>query len=217
MIRKDFIMRMIEEMVNAIHHALHLTDERQYDEAREALSEAVGDLVTLKLEAVLGLDSEELISILQLHHNTDWMERAVALAALLKVEGDVAMAEEQPIGQFTAYLKSLQLLLLADNGLSEFPELTPSFAELMAVLDEYVLPANTYQALLDYYEQTNQLALGEDVLFTWLEEYEDETAVAVGINYYQRLQHKSDEELIAGNLPRAEVEAGLQELLDSQP
>jgi hypothetical protein len=34
-----------------------------------------------------------------------------------------------------------------------------------------------------------------------------------GISFYQRLQGKSDEALLSGNLPRAELEAGLAQLL----
>jgi hypothetical protein len=46
-----------------------------------------------------------------------------------------------------------------------------------------------------------------------LEEGGGETAVSAGLTFYQQLLEKSDAELDAGNLPRAEVEAGLNELL----
>ncbi len=216
MIRKDYIMRMIEEMVNAIHYALNLTDKQNFSQAHEAIGEALDDLINLDVDAVLDLDSDELITILQLHHNNDWRERTVALSALLKAEGDVADAAGHETRQFRAYLKSLQLYLLAEDASLQFPDLAPSLAGLMVVLNEYVLPSDTYMALLIHYERTNQLAKGEDVLFTWVEEIGGETAVSSGILYLQTLLKKPDIQLERGGLTRAEIEESLHELQEME-
>ena len=58
------------------------------------------------------------------------------------------------------------------------------------------------------------LAAAEDILFRLIEfDAEDAAVTQVGIAFYETLRGKSDAELIAGNLPRDEVESGFQEWL----
>ena len=215
MIRKDYFLRLVEQATKGIRYALMGVEAGDYTEAHEAIGESVRQLLGLGLGSVANLSDEELLGILQLYHAQDWRERSVIMAALLKTEGDVCGQEGRERSQFNHYLKSLHLLLAASETADDFPEPVPSVAELVLLLQDYVLPAHSYQMLLDYYERTNQLAEGEDMLFTWLEEGGGETTVTAGIHFFQRLAEKSDAELEAGNLPRAEVEAGLQELLET--
>ena len=216
MIRKDYFLRLVEQAARGIANALMSVEARDYAEAHEAVGESLRQLLGLGLGAVANLSDEQLLGILQLHHAQDWRERSLMVATLLKTEGDVCGQEGRERAQFNHYLKSLHLLLAASETADALPEPVPSVADLMALLQEYVLPSHSYEALLAYYERTNQLAAGEDMLFAWLEEDGGgETAVAAGIAFFQRLEAKSDAELEAGNLPRAEVEAGLQELLET--
>ncbi len=213
MIRKDYFLRLVEQAAKGIANALLGAEAGDYTEAHEAVSESLQQLLGLGLGSVANLSDEQLLGILQLHHAQDWRERSLMVAALLKTEGDICGQVGRERMQFNHYLKSLHLLLAASETADELPEPIPSVAELMALLQEYVLPARSYQALLDYYERTNQLAAGEDALFAWLEDDGGESAVAAGIAFFQKSTEKSDAELEAGNLPRAEVEAGLHELL----
>jgi hypothetical protein len=215
MIRKDYFLRLIEQATQGIRYALLGIREENYGEAHEAVGESLRHLLGLGLPAVANLSDEQLLGILQLHHGQDWRERSLVIAALLKTEGDVCGHEGREKRQFNHYLKALHLLLAASETADDFPEPAPSVAELVAQLEAYVLPTHTYQALLNYYERMNQLAQGEDMLFTWLEEGGGETAVAAGIIFYQQLLGKSDSELESGCLPRTEVEAGLNELIST--
>ena len=212
MIRKDYFLRLVEQAAKGIANALLEVEAGDYAEAHEAVSESLRQLLGLGLGSVANLSDEQLLGILQLYHAQDWRERSLMVAALLKTEGDICGQAGRERRQFNHYLKSLHLLLAASETADELPEPIPSVAELVELLAEYVLPAHSYGALLDYYERTNQLAEGEDMLFGWLEEG-GETAVAAGIAFFQKLTEKSDAELEAGNLPRVEVEAGLNELL----
>jgi hypothetical protein len=66
---------------------------------------------------------------------------------------------------------------------------------------------------MEHYERTGQFGKAEDALFAILEGGVDgELAVNFGISFYERLLGQSDARLSEGNLPRSEVEAGLQEL-----
>ena len=56
-------------------------------------------------------------------------------------------------------------------------------------------------------------AQAEDLLYELLEAAPGSKQMVVqGVSFYQRLLQKSNQELITGNLPRAEIEEGLAEL-----
>jgi hypothetical protein len=73
-------------------------------------------------------------------------------------------------------------------------------------------PPEVLRRLLFYYEARGMFAQAEDVLFQWIE-IGDAEAKQAGAEFYERLLGKSDEELERGDLPRAEVEQGRDELL----
>jgi hypothetical protein len=68
---------------------------------------------------------------------------------------------------------------------------------------------------MHHYERTGEFAKAEDALFAMLDvEPNNWGIVEFGLAFYERLQRQSDATLVAGNLPRAELEAGLTELRD---
>jgi hypothetical protein len=75
------------------------------------------------------------------------------------------------------------------------------------------LPLETQARLMQHYERTGEFAKAEDALFQMLEmEPENAPLLELGISFYRRLESQSDARLNDGNLPRAEVEAGLADL-----
>ncbi len=96
------------------------------------------------------------------------------------------------------------------------PDIIPTVPAMWARLEaaDVALPSETHQALLDYYEQFDLYDTAEELLFEWVEsEPGNSEAIEAGITFYERLLLKSVEELEDGGLPRDEVEAGLEELL----
>jgi hypothetical protein len=66
---------------------------------------------------------------------------------------------------------------------------------------------------MEHYERTGQFGKAEDSFFAILDADPDNSvAVEFGISFYERLLRQDDLRLAEGNLPRAEVEAGLAEL-----
>ena len=93
------------------------------------------------------------------------------------------------------------------------PEYAPSVEDITTGLDAYVLPAPTSLALLRYYERAGAYGRAEDALFEALEaEPGNADAIEAGLAFYKRLRQQTDAALVAGNLPRDEVKAGLAEL-----
>jgi hypothetical protein len=75
------------------------------------------------------------------------------------------------------------------------------------------VPASTRALLMEHYERTGQFGKAEDSLFAILDgDPENSVVLDFGISFYERLLAHTDVQLAEGNLPRAEVEAGLGEL-----
>jgi hypothetical protein len=81
------------------------------------------------------------------------------------------------------------------------------------VLQDTPLPLNTQARLMQHFERLGEFSKAEDALFAMLEaEPREPKLLEFGIGFYARLGAQSDAALSAGNLPRAELQAGLAEL-----
>jgi hypothetical protein len=73
--------------------------------------------------------------------------------------------------------------------------------------------AHTHILLMQYFERTGQFARAEDALHNILELQPGEPVLQqLGISFYHRVLAQNDAALLTGALPRAEVQAGLDEL-----
>jgi tetratricopeptide (TPR) repeat protein len=141
--------------------------------------------------------------------------KTLMLTTLLKEAGDVAAAQDRVEESRGCYLKALHLLLdtLAHSEVFEFPQFVPKVEALVIALQGSVLSVRTQAMLMQHYERTGDFAKAEDALFAMLDaEPDNDAIVKFGIALYQRLLAHSDSALTAANLPRAEVEEGLNEL-----
>ena len=141
-------------------------------------------------------------------------DKILMVATLLKESGDVALAKDQTSEWQTCYLKSLHLLLdtVGRDDIFECPEFVPKVHVLTEALASTPLPTRTHALLMQHFERTGEFAKAEDSLHAMLEaEPDNKSIVEFGVVFYQRLLGQSDATLIAGSLPRTEVEEGLRE------
>lgn len=221
MLKKDFLMRFIEQLQGIIPYLLDLTKAGNYGEAHAVVDQAVREVVGIGTDGVIHLPDDVLLEALRADQGISWEEKALFLATLLYEEAEILVEEGQEEAAYGRYVKALNLLcLLADTEMEEadLAELVPDIERLVTCLDAYHLPAGTAAHLLQYYAQTGNFSAAEDVLFDWLENDEGSAVnlnpIERGINFYTHLLTLSDEELAAGNLTREEVESGLAELQD---
>jgi len=216
MIRRDYILRMIEEFARAIARIRALKKERQLEEAAVLTEEEFKRITGLDSESLLKLSETELLArLIQGDSFHAVREKMFFLTTLLKETGDIAAAEGREEESRVCYLKGLHLLLdsLARGDSFEQPEFVPKVDLFVAALADGELPVQTSAFLMQHYERTGQFAKAEDALFAILSaESGNAAAVDFGISFYERLLGRSDGELAEGNLPRNEVESGLKEL-----
>lgn len=216
MLRRDYILRLIEEFTAALSRIQALKKDRQFDEAGESTEEQFRRLTGLDSAALLKLSETELLArLIQTEPLHAMREKTFLLTTLLREAGDIAEAKNRPGEGRACYLKGLHLLLdsLARGDAAEQPEFVPKIDLFVAALSNEELPMPTNALLMEHYERSGQFAKAEDALFAILDaDPQNTVALEFGISFYERLSHQADSALAAGNLPRDELEAGRAEL-----
>jgi hypothetical protein len=219
-IRRDYILRMIEEFIQALARISALKKGQHWQEAAGVVDEEFQRLIGTGAQAVARLTETELLARLIRGEPTQAVhEKTLILTALLKEAGEVAATQGREEESRACYLKGLHLLLgtLAREEVGALPDFVPRVEVFVAVLRGLALPLETQALLMQHYERSEQFAKAEDALFAMLEaEPANAGLVDFGVTFYERLRGQSDASLAAGNLPRAELEAGLAELRKRQ-
>ncbi|HTX22539.1 MAG TPA: DUF6483 family protein [Candidatus Aquilonibacter sp.] len=218
MLRRDYILRMIEEFVQTLARLKALKNEQRWGEVSEKLEDGFKKLLGEGAQTATRLSEEELrVRLMQEGPTQLVREKTLMLATLLKEAGDVAAAEGKLDEGRNCHLKSLHLLLgeLEEDDIFECPAFIPKIEALTAALRGAPppLPVRTCAMLMQHYERAGEFAKAEDALFAMLEaEPDNGRVVDFGIAFYHRLLAKTDDALTVAGLPRAEVEDGLKEL-----
>jgi tetratricopeptide (TPR) repeat protein len=216
----DWVVRQISQFTHVLSIILGLKKRRRYEASLDAIGEALDTLLGLTPDALRTQSADELLRRITLTETAMvGREKCLFVAALLKESGDIYVAQEQFEDGAAFYLKALQLMLalrLNDDLVSQ-PSYAPEIEVLLAELDFTSLPLDTQSNLVLYYEQSGGYGKAEDVLFEMLDAVSDipenvADIARMGIAFYERLQQKSDDALMAGNLSRDEVEASLEEV-----
>jgi hypothetical protein len=215
-IRRDYILRMIEEFIQALARINALKKDQRWQAAAGLVDEEFQRLVGAGAQAVARLTETELLARLIRGEPTQAVrDKTLMLTALLKEAGDVAAMQERAEDSRSCYLKGLRLLLetLAQEEVFAFPEFVPRVEIFATALRGSPLPLDAQALLMQHYERSGEFAKAEDALFAMLEAEPGNTGlVEFGLSFYERLQRQSDASLAAGNLPRLELEASLAEL-----
>ena len=216
MIRRDYILRMIEEFVQVLSRIKSLEWGQLWREAACVADEEFQRLTGAGAAAVAQLTETELLARLIQGEPTQVVrQKALMLTTLLKEAGEVAAAQGRPEESRASFLKGLHLLLetLARHEAFECPDFVPRVEVFVTALGDKPLPLETQARLMQHYEVTGEFGKAEDCLFAMLEAEPGNAAlVEFGIDFCERLRGQSDASLASGNLPRAELEAGLAEL-----
>lgn len=111
MYRKDFIMRMIEEVATVLAKALGLKEKGEYSEALEEINHAYDELLKINNQEVHHLSCKEIL----MKFDEDQVEKAEVLAKFLKLEGEIYLEQNNLILAKEYLTKSLELYKYADE------------------------------------------------------------------------------------------------------
>lgn len=216
MLRRDYILRIVEKAAQMLARIREQTDAGEYAEAGENLDSVFVQLMGSGAEQICRLSDTELLARITTEGPTQAVpEKIRLLVALLQQAGLLHAAEDRENEAQTCWLKALNLLLTLqmediDSELSQF---IPTVDLLRDQLRDADLPLSTLAALWRHYEHIGAYARAEDTLFLLLEAQPDNPdLLSEAKAFYERLLRESDVALNDGNLPRAEVSAGLAKL-----
>jgi len=216
MIRRDYILRQIEQFVATLARIAGLTKNEQWQEVSAVTAGEFQRLTGMDARELVRLSEMELLARLIQSEPTLVVEsKTFMLATLLKTNGDLIAGQGRLEESRQYYLKGLHLLLdtFGRNEITERPDFVPAVEEFLAGLRDAPLPIKTNAMLLHHYERTGEFAKAEDALYGLMDaEPAKVELLEFGRLFYQRLLGLGDAALMAGYLPRAEIKAGLAEL-----
>lgn len=210
MIHNDYIMRMISQLAKVLAHIVSLRERGRDDDALREIDQSMQKLCGLNSQLVNSLSEASLISALRGGAVLD-VGKCIVLAGLLKEEGDVLRDRDREDDAAARYLKSLALYLEAmhDDARLILPNYVDRVQEVATALEDFVMPVEHRVRLMSYFEMSGAYGAAEDVLDDMLEDEED-SAPAIGAEFYERMLALTDDELATGDLPRDEVLEGLE-------
>jgi len=211
MFRRDYLVRLIEEMTQLIAKVFDLKQERKHTEALWELDDLLQRQFRLNSKLLRSLSASD---IEQLFHNHGYLEadRLQSAARLLEEEAGIVQEMGREDEAVLLYTKVLQLYLRsalngADPGLLDLPGRIRSIKERLRA---YELPARLVHDDMAYAEQEGRYAEAENLLYQLLQSGRIDADEAMG--FYHRLLLKPAEELERGQLPIAEIHEGMEEL-----
>ena len=212
MLRKDYIMRLIEQLGVAMARIISLKQNNQAHEALKEIEQACEKYLGLDPRVIEAASGEALLGLMSMGGKFD-PRRAVLLGELLKEEGELYEMESMAERSYWAYTRSLWLFL---ESLNQDPSLrTPENLEdtrfVLRKLARYELSPELKSRLFCYYEWAGQFDKAENALFDLLDRDRHQW-LERGMQFYERLSAKPDDELVRGGLPREELEQGMEEL-----
>ncbi|MBD2872369.1 DUF6483 family protein [Paenibacillus arenilitoris] len=212
MFQRDYFMRMIEQMTEAIGQIMQLRRDRKQEEALLLIDDLLESRFRLSSKLVRSLSDEDLMKMMTTNGVVDTdMLAAIAVLVLqeARLQGDLRREDES----YAAALKALQLFIrlsLLGEG-SPLADPKAHIGELLEKLSPYELPSSTKRLLMEWHEAEGRFDQTENIMHELLDDEALRPEAAAGI--YRRLLLQSDEKLEAGGLPREEIEQGLAALL----
>jgi hypothetical protein len=209
-------LRQVDQFVAMLTEIAGLTKNEQWQEASAVTAGEFQRLTGMDAQEVVHLSETELLARLIQGEPTLLVEsKAFMLATLLKTNGDLIAGQGQLEESRQYHLKGLHLLLdtFGRNEITERPDFVPAVEAFLTGLRDAPLSVKTNAMLMRHYERTGEFAKAENALFGMVDAEPDKVELLeCGRLFYQRLLGLDDGALAAGNLPRAEVKAGLAEL-----
>ena len=210
MLQRDYLLRMTEMLASVLAKVLFNRENKNYEEAEKEIETAAKTIVGLDLRIINILKPDDIIRLMK---TTDlYAGRCLVSAELLKEYADV----HELNGKESASIMLKSLLLYIEGLLSkDLPEPEKYFAklnELIAKIPENLVSDELNSRIIDYYEFSGQYSKAEDLIFDLIEN-KSKDIIERSISFYRKLQHRTDEELVSGNLSREEVNDALEEIL----
>lgn len=211
MYRKDYLLRLVEEMTQVISKVFGLKQQKKHTEALWEIDEMLSRRFRLNSKLLHSLSAADIVQLFRSGGIVE-ADKLQSAARLLEEEADIYLDMNRLDEGNTLLLKALHLYLSASihGGNPHLLELPHRIRNLFERVRSYGLPDATERLYFAYTEQEGEYAAAEDSLYRLLGrealEYRE------GKLFYERLLIINPEMLERGRLPLTEVQEGLKEL-----
>lgn len=211
MFQRDYFMRMISQMTEALGQVMGLRKAMKQEEAILVLEELLDKHFRLSGKLIRSLSDEDLIKMMTTNGLVD-TDHLQAIAYLLKQEAVLFDELGREAEGYALYVRSLGLFIRLSlmNAEPTIVEPGVQIAELLELLRAYELPIPAKRLLMEWYDAEGKYDLAENMLYEL--QKENALSAAEGIALYNRWLQLSDKQLAEGGLPREEVQQGLTEI-----
>ncbi len=199
---------MIETLSIVLQKILLMKKTNNIDGAISEINLTAQKLIGLELKHFRTFSDSRIIEMMLLEKDTAPIKLYVT-GVLLKEEASLSRMKKLDAESEDLNIKALSLLLE-----SYLIDLKPVVQNHTSLIDEIIgffkndeIPGKIPGKIFLFYENLGLYGKAEDILFELAEV--DSSYTKTGIDFYERLLKKSDEELAKGNLPRIEVEEAL--------
>ena len=214
MLTDDYLIRQINLALRALANIIGLKTAGLYQNALFEIDQFLEQLLGLRSYMIKDLSDEAILTLVSIPDGLD-TDRLFIVAELIKAEGDIYAAKNYAADSQLDYLRSLNFFIevVLNGGALNFPQPHDRIEDLVKALDFTKLPQETLYDLFQYYEHMGNYSKAEEALdqLTKLSE-SDESILQEHIEFYVRLQSKSDKELAKAGLSRSRVEEKLAKL-----
>ncbi|GMR24429.1 MAG: DUF6483 family protein [Acidobacteriota bacterium] len=215
MFQRDYILRLVEQLAKTVGAVLTLKKANRFEEAERAIGEAAKNLVGLDIATLLALPVDQILTLFSPGGSLD-AGKCIVVAELLYEHGEIKSLQGEEETAYHSRIRALSLLLEVSGreSLERIPDAARYLRRIEALIEAlsaYPTLPTVQKKLVFHHERQGHFADAEDVLFE-LVDAGHEDFINAGIELYQRLLAKSDDELERGELPREEVEEGLSQL-----
>ncbi len=213
MLRKGYLERQIEGLSEVLAKVLRLKGANDVAGALTEVRGACKRLSGMDIDTMVALPDETLLSLFTSGYGGQGVARCLVAATLLREQAGLHENQGQEHiarrGREKALLLFLESLLREDELRTD--EYRTYIEGLRSQLSDSPLSDAVQYRLFAYFEIFGDYGHAEDALYALREaDYPDASAEAIA--FYRRLLEKTDAALIAGGLPRDEVEEALADL-----
>lgn len=212
MLTEDYLMRMINQAIAALVRIVGLKNAGQYEQALQAIDQAVEELTGVRRELLPLIEDGQLLEALTIQGSVD-VDRLALLADLFEQQGEVYNAAGKPAEGIQSFSRSLNFNLeVAFNSETPLTHIEKIDA-LTSRLKSSSLSPEIILSLFSYSELTGRYAEAEQALRGLLLKPERFSYPAISnqaredyIAFCQRLLALPDDALQSGGLSRKQVQ-----------
>ncbi len=211
MLRKDYLLGMMEELTSAVASVLGLRRENKHVEALKQLDDLLNKQFRLRSDLLRRLPPEQIIEFFRMGPGME-ADELQQVARILEEEAAIYLETSKIDEGIRILMKSLHLYLYSDlNGATRDLQVLPErIACIVKLVHEYELPPETSKLLAVHYEHENRLDKAADVWFGLAWEQPELRLEAE--TFYSQLLDKTNAELERGGISRQEIIEGLSEI-----